>query len=102
MNYKIDFELLPWETPMRGVRHRIAEQGGKLLRLVEFTPDMEPHWCQKGHWGYILEGRMEISFENESQVYNPGDGVFIPPGESHKHMAKILTDKVSAVFVEET
>ncbi len=101
MNYKIDFESLPWETPIQGLRHRAIEQDGKLLRLAEFTRDMEPHWCEKGHWGYIIEGRMEISFENEAHIYNSGDGVFIPPGGKHKHKAKILTDIVRAVFVEE-
>ncbi len=101
MNYKIDFESLPWETPIQGLRHRAIEQDGKLLRLAEFTRDMEPHWCEKGHWGYIIEGRIEINFENESYIYNSGDGVFIPPGGEHKHKAKILTDIVRAVFVEE-
>jgi mannose-6-phosphate isomerase-like protein (cupin superfamily) len=102
MNYKIDFESLPWEIPIKGLRHRAIEQDGKLLRLIEFTRDMEPHWCEKGHWGYIIEGRMEISFENEKHIYNSGDGVFIPPGSAHRHSGKILTDIVKAVFVEET
>jgi len=101
MKYKIDFEPLPWETPFPGVRHKLVKQDGKLLRLIEYTPDMEPHRCEKGHWGYILEGRMEISFENETHVYDAGDGVFIPSGEEHKHSARILTDIVKAVFVEE-
>lgn len=101
MKYKIDFESLPWEMPIQGLRQRSIEQDGKLLRLIEFGPDMEPHWCEKGHWGFILEGRMEISFENEAQIYNAGDGVFIPPGEAHRHMGKVLTDIVKAVFVED-
>ncbi|UCE66870.1 MAG: cupin domain-containing protein [Candidatus Zixiibacteriota bacterium] len=102
MNYKIDFESIPWEAPIPGVRHRVIKGGGKLLRVVEYGHDMEPHWCEKGHWGYIIDGRMEISFENEVHVYNPGDGVFIPPGGEHRHMGKVLTDTVRAVFVEET
>lgn len=101
MNYKIDFESLPWESPIPGIRQRAIGRDGKLLRFIEFTPDMEPHLCEKGHWGYILEGRMEIKFEDQSHIYGPGDGVFIPPGEAHRHMGKVLTDIVKAVFVED-
>jgi len=101
MKYKIDFESLPWETLIPGLRHKVIKQDGKLLRLIEYTPEMEPHLCEKGHWGYILEGRMEINFENETHIYNAGDGVFIPSGGQHKHSARILTDIVKAVFVEE-
>ncbi len=101
MSYKIDFGSIPWETPMKGIRHKAMSQGDKQLRLVEYTKDLEPHWCEKGHIGYILEGRFEITFENERLVYNPGDGVFIPSGSEHKHMGRVLSDVVRVVFVEE-
>ena len=89
MNYKIDFASIPWETPMKGVRHKVIKQGDRQLRLVEYTKDLVPHWCDKGHIGYVLEGQLEITFENERVVYNPGDGVFIPSGKDHKHMGRV-------------
>ena len=101
MDYKIDFESIPWETPMKGLRHKVMKHGDRQLRLVEYTKNLEPHWCEKGHVGFVLEGQLEITFENERVVYNAGDGVFIPSGKEHKHMGKVLSDLVRVMFVEE-
>ena len=98
--YRVDFESLPWEEPMPGVRHKFVSQGGEKLRLVEYSNSMEPHWCDRGHLGMILEGRFEIRYGTCTETYGPGDGVFIPSGEEHRHMAVSLTDTVRAVFVE--
>ena len=100
MNYKINFSSIPWETPIKGLRHKVMKHGRRQLRMVEYTKEMSPHWCEKGHTGYVLEGRLEITFRNGVCVYNPGDGVFIPPGREHRHTGKALSDIVRVVFVE--
>ena len=100
--YKIDFELMEWEKPAEGVRFKAYERNGRKLRLVEFSKEfVEPDWCTKGHIGYILEGQMEMDFDGEKEVFGPGDGVFIPAGQQHKHKGRVLTDKVKAILVEE-
>jgi quercetin dioxygenase-like cupin family protein len=99
--YRVDFESIPWETLMSGLRFKAVAHGGRRLRLVEYTKDMEPHWCEKGHIGYILEGQFEIRFNMTTEAFNPSDGVFIPSGKEHRHMARALTDVVRAVFVED-
>ena len=100
--YKIDFKTMSWEKPIVGVRFKAYEKDGRKLRLVEFTKEfVESDWCTKGHIGYILEGRMEIDFDGEVIVFGPGDGVFIPAGEEHKHKGRVLTDKVKAILIEE-
>ena len=62
---------------------------------------MEPHWCSKGHFGYVLDGRFQLEFDNELIVYESGAGVFIPDGEQHRHKGKVLSDIVRVVFVED-
>ena len=100
--YRIDFESIPWETPADGVRFKAYEQDGKRLRLVEFTKDfVEADWCSSGHVGQVLEGRMEIDFDGNVIAFGQGDGIFIPPGEAHKHKARVLSDTVRLVLVEE-
>ena len=100
--YKIDFESTEWETPAVGVKFKAYEQGGEKLRLVEFAKEfVEPDWCTKGHIGYILEGQMEIDFDGKVIVFGPGDGVFIPAGEKHKHKGRVLTDTVKIILVED-
>ena len=100
--YKIDFKAIPWETPTVGVRFKAYEQSGKRLRLAEFTKEfVEPDWCNKGHVGYVLEGRMEIDFDGKIVMFGPGDGLFISAGEEHRHKAKVLTDTMKIFLVED-
>lgn len=55
MKYKSEFSQLPWETPIVGVRHKYFDQNGIRLRLVEYSKSMPEHWCEKGHFGYLLD-----------------------------------------------
>ena len=99
--YRVDFREQQWEAPIPGVRHILAQRENTVLRIVEYTKQMDPHWCKKGHVGIILEGRFKIEYENETVVYSEGDGVFIPSGEKHRHKASVLTDRVRMFSVEE-
>lgn len=100
--YKIDFESMPWESPAVGAKFKASERNGRKLRLVEFTREFaEPVWCKKGHIGYILEGQLEINFDGKIVVFGPGDGLFIPPGEKHKHIGRALKDLVKIILVED-
>ena len=99
--YKIDTSALRWEQVMPGLRQKVYRDGGRQLRWVEYTKDMAPHWCAKGHVGLVLDGRFEIRFDDATVVFSAGDGIFIPDGEQHKHVGRALTDVVRVVFVEE-
>ena len=61
---------------------------------------MPQHWSKKGHYGYIIEGELEIEFANEKIIYKKGDGVFIPDGAEHKHWGRAITETVQVIFVE--
>ena len=100
-SYKVDFGSLTWESPMTGLRFKARTTDGRRLRLVEYTRDMPPHWCESGHIGYVLEGRFELTFDGERVVLNPGDGLFIPAGKEHRHMGKVLTETARLVMVED-
>jgi hypothetical protein len=101
MKYKIDFDSVQWSSPMDGVRHKSFSFEDKFLRLVEYSSDMEPHWCERGHVGYILDGQFEIEFNQGVRIFNAGDGVVIPGGPDHKHKARVLSDIVRAIFIED-
>ncbi len=57
-------------------------------------------WCLKGHFGYIIEGKLELTFSDHADVYQTGDALFIPDGKEHKHRPRVLTDKVIFFSVE--
>jgi len=100
--YKVDFNTIPWDTSAVGVRFKVYEQNGRKLRLAEFTKEFfEADWCTKGHIGYVLEGQMKIDFDGKVVMFGPGNGLFIPAGEKHKHKAKVLTDVLKIVLVED-
>jgi len=101
LQHKVNFEGLDWVVPIKGVNSKIYKQGDKQLRFVTYTKEMPPHWCEKGHFGMILEGDFEIEFENEKLIFRKGDGVFIPDGAEHKHRARVLSEYVKVLFVED-
>jgi quercetin dioxygenase-like cupin family protein len=100
LQYNVNFNEVNWEKPLEGVKCKIYKYGDKQLRLVVYSKDMPLHWCEKGHYGYILDGEFEIEFQNEKVVYQIGDGVFIPEGKEHKHRANVLSEFVKVIFVE--
>ncbi len=100
--YKVDFKSIPWNTPATGIRFKVYKQDGKQIRLVEITDEfVEPDWCTKGHIGFVLEGELEINFNRRLVTFRSGDGLFIPAGEKGKHMAKVLTNIVKLILVED-
>lgn len=99
--YKIDFQAMPWESPMDGVKCKLFCNAGKRIRLIEYGKAMPVHWCEKGHYGLVLEGSLEIEYPAGKVVYQAGDGVCIPDGPEHKHKGKVLTDTATVVFVED-
>ena len=100
--YKIDFESMQWESPGFGVRFKVFQQDGRKLRLVEFSKEfVELDWCTYGHIGFVLEGQIEIDFDGKVITFGPGDGLFIPSGQEHKHKGKVLTDLVKVILAED-
>jgi len=99
--YRIGVASQEWESPIPGVRQKTAVQEPKRVRLVEYSREMAPHWCESGHYGYVLDGTLEITFDSETDVFESGDAVLIPHGSQHRHKARALTETVSVVFVED-
>ena len=100
-NYRVDFDALPWESPAPGIRHKLFRVDARVLRLVEYAREMVPHWCSKGHAGHIVSGSLEIEFATGPVRFETGDAVFIPAGPEHAHRAVVLSQVVTALFVED-
>lgn len=97
----IEFAAMPWESPARGVCVKQVLRGNQRIRLIEFSEDFtEADWCIKGHIGFVIEGSLEIAFDGWVVKLNPGDGLFIPPGEATKHKARVRRGKATLFIVE--
>lgn len=60
----------------QGARFKAVRAGAKQVRLAEFSQELvEPHWCEKGHAGYVLEGVLGIYFHDRKEIFAAGDGL---------------------------
>lgn len=99
---KVVFDALAWQDLMLGARCKVFSDGQKQMRLLEFTSEfIEPHWCEKGHVGFVLNGTLEIDFDGTVIQYGEGDGIFIPAGATTKHKARAITPCVQLFLVED-
>lgn len=98
---RVAFDALPWQPMAPGARHKVAEQGGKRLRLVELTPAfVDPEWCLKGHVGYVVEGSLELEFEARVERVSAGEGLLVRAG-GEKHRARATSPVTRLVLVED-
>jgi quercetin dioxygenase-like cupin family protein len=99
--YKVDFDKIEWHCPTKGAKFKVYKLADRQLRLVEFRKKFIEHdWCTKGHIGYVLEGQLEVEFDGEIVTFSAGDGIFIPQGEKDKHKARVLSESVRLILVE--
>lgn len=103
MDYRVAFSDVDWEPALGGTaRLKRARRGGKAFRLVEMTPaSAHPDWCETGHAGMIVEGELEIEFDNRRIVLRAGDGLFIPAGAGDRHRPRALTDRALMFLIED-
>jgi ethanolamine utilization protein EutQ (cupin superfamily) len=72
VNYLVDFDSLPWQSPMPGVREK-----------------------------RFVEGVLELEFADRVVTASTGNLLFIPSGSEHVHRATAKTTTVTALFVED-
>ena len=99
--HKLVFDQMEWTSIGDEIRYKCYREGNYQVRLIEFGKDMKHvDWCIKGHYGYVLHGSAEIVFSDHSEIFEPGDVLFIPEGPEYKHRPKVLTDTFSFFSVE--
>lgn len=100
--YRVVFDSVEWQAPMRGARFKVVPIGPRRIRLVEFTNEFEePQWCERGHVGLVLQGELEIDFQGGIVRYPEGTGIAIPAGPSHGHKARSVTPLSRLFLVED-
>ena len=100
--FKIDFDAMEWQASRPGVRHKVYCEGLRQIRLVEFaTSEGDPHWCDRGHIGFVLAGGLEIDFNGKVLSFSAGDGLFIPPGATASHRGFAITPGTRLIMVED-
>jgi hypothetical protein len=100
--FKIDFDAIEWQEGREGVRYKVYSEGARQLRLVEFaTADGDPHWCERGHIGYVLSGGLSIEVDGAVHAFTAGDGLFLPSGAATAHRGVAITPGTRLIMVED-
>jgi hypothetical protein len=100
--FKVDFDAMEWQEGRPGVRYKVHAEGGRQVRLVEFTTsEGDPHWCELGHIGLVLAGGLTIDFKGTVLSFSAGDGLFIPPGAASAHRGVAITPGTRLILVED-
>jgi hypothetical protein len=47
--------------------------------LMKGLPDDR---CQSPHWGYVLRGRVTLTYADRAETYEAGDAYYAPPGHT--------------------
>ena len=68
---------------------------------MEYSANLAAYWCSKGHIGQVIDGALEIAFKQQTEIYTPGDGIFIPSGPEHEHRAVPLTSTATVWLAED-
>ncbi|MCU0897971.1 MAG: hypothetical protein MUC55_10755 [Burkholderiales bacterium] len=101
-DHKLIFNSLPWTETAPGAREKAFVTGGKRLRLLELTGEFqEASWCNRAHFGYVMNGVLEIAFEKKKVVVGVAEGLAIPGGEAFKHKVRAVTPTVQIFLVED-
>jgi hypothetical protein len=99
---RVDFGKLGWRKTSPGAPEKRYTRNGRVLRLVRYTDAFrETDWCEKGHVGMVLSGRMVIDFGKEQVEYTAGDALFIDAGGQNKHKAMIAPGEEATVLLFE-
>ena len=99
--HKVKFDQLEWNEVGDSMKFKRYQQGDAQVRLVTWGKAMKHEdWCIKGHYGYVIEGRAQITYSDHTETYEPGDVIFIPDGPDYQHRPKVLTDTFTFFSVE--
>ncbi|MEP1142363.1 MAG: cupin domain-containing protein [Henriciella sp.] len=89
---KIATKDAPQARAELGDMARGIEAGGQMMALMtlpdgtdfcQFLKGLPHDHCQCPHWGYLLQGRIKVDYQDgTSEVVEPGDLYYWPPGHT--------------------
>ena len=72
------------DVPMKGVKGWLSQASGHQVVFFEIQPIGEvPLHSHGEQWGIVVEGEMELTIGDRTQLYRPGDSYHIPAGVEH-------------------
>jgi len=88
------------DMPVKGVKAYLSQGTGHQIIFMEFTEDTEvPEHSHANQWGFVLEGRIDLTIGGVKNTYVKGDRFVI--GKDVKHSAKIFAGYASIEYFDQ-
>jgi hypothetical protein len=98
----ISFGNLGWVDTEDGARFKAAVRNEVLVRIAEYPDGYEDQdWYEDAHFGYVIEGELEVEFEHRVERFQPGDGIMIAGGPAERHRGRVIRGPVRLFLVDE-
>lgn len=100
--YKLDFDDTPWVNIQLGMSKKKAIFNNTEVTLLKLEFGfVENNWCDKPHYGFVLEGQFKIDFKGKVLTYKKGDRINIQGGAEQLHKAIIEKgDYVELILID--
>ena len=96
----LKFDSMPWVEVSDLARQKSVQLADRAIRILELKAGFaEPDWCQRGHVGFVIAGKLRIDIDGQEEVFSAGDGLLIPEGK--KHRALPHDENVTLFLVDE-
>jgi quercetin dioxygenase-like cupin family protein len=81
---KVSYARLDWKAGSHPLeRKKAGGLGGAVL--LRFEPGFaDPNWCEGGHAGYVLEGRLCLELAETRLDVDAGEGFVVDAGTRHR------------------
>lgn len=92
---------IDWRRDVEGIRVREITVDGRRWALVEYAPGAHrDEWCEDGHLGVVLSGRIEYEFEDGDGVLSAeqGDAFTLSTGRGHRGRNTAQTEAILLVI----
>lgn len=73
------------DLPVEGSRAWLFDgKNGQIMFLQADQKTVIPEHKHGDQWGIVIEGEMELTIGEKTEIYKQGDSYFIPAGTMHK------------------
>ena len=89
------------DIPIEGISAYLSQSSDHQIIFMRFEKDVDlAEHSHAAQIGFVLEGKIELTFNGENRVYSKGDRYFIPEGTPHS--GKIYAGYADITFFDES
>lgn len=88
------------DIPLSGIKAFLSQAENHQIIFMEFAEDVDlPEHSHAAQVGIVIEGKIDLTFDDELKTYGKGDIYYIPVGT--KHSGKIYAGYADITFFDE-